>query len=65
MGRRTGRAIGDGDLLIDGVRANDIDPSERGLAMVFQSNALWCKTSRCRRDSAPLCPAGHLPHKGG
>ncbi|TGQ50464.1 hypothetical protein EN836_28940 [Mesorhizobium sp. M1C.F.Ca.ET.193.01.1.1] len=20
---------------------------------------------RCWRDSAPLCPAGHLPHKGG
>ncbi|AZO46254.1 hypothetical protein EJ076_26205 [Mesorhizobium sp. M7D.F.Ca.US.005.01.1.1] len=19
----------------------------------------------CRRDSAPLCPAGHLPHEGG
>ncbi|RWF02332.1 sn-glycerol-3-phosphate ABC transporter ATP-binding protein UgpC [Mesorhizobium sp.] len=30
-----------GDLLIDGVRANDIDPSERGLAMVFQSYALY------------------------
>ncbi|RWJ15366.1 MAG: ABC transporter, partial [Mesorhizobium sp.] len=24
-----------------GVRANDIDPSERGLAMVFQSYALY------------------------
>jgi multiple sugar transport system ATP-binding protein len=30
-----------GDLMIDGVRANDIDPSERGLAMVFQSYALY------------------------
>ncbi|OLP46973.1 ABC transporter ATP-binding protein [Rhizobium oryziradicis] len=30
-----------GDLLIDGERANDIDPSERGLAMVFQSYALY------------------------
>ncbi|TQX84377.1 MULTISPECIES: ABC transporter ATP-binding protein [Rhizobium] len=30
-----------GDLVIDGVRANDIDPSERGLAMVFQSYALY------------------------
>ncbi|CAH2404240.1 hypothetical protein MES4922_350053 [Mesorhizobium ventifaucium] len=30
-----------GDLLIDGVRANEIDPSERGLAMVFQSDALY------------------------
>jgi multiple sugar transport system ATP-binding protein len=30
-----------GDLLIDGVRTNDVDPSERGLAMVFQSYALY------------------------
>ncbi|RZS88096.1 multiple sugar transport system ATP-binding protein [Phyllobacterium myrsinacearum] len=33
--------ISDGDLTIDGVRSNDIDPSERGLAMVFQSYALY------------------------
>ncbi|MEO9338311.1 sn-glycerol-3-phosphate ABC transporter ATP-binding protein UgpC [Mesorhizobium sp. SB112] len=33
--------ITDGDLFIDGARANDIDPSERGLAMVFQSYALY------------------------
>ncbi len=33
--------ISAGELLIDGVRANDIDPSERGLAMVFQSYALY------------------------
>jgi multiple sugar transport system ATP-binding protein len=30
-----------GDLFIDGARSNDIDPSERGLAMVFQSYALY------------------------
>ncbi|MGC8468353.1 MAG: ABC transporter ATP-binding protein [Acetobacteraceae bacterium] len=30
-----------GDLLIDGVRANDIPPDRRGLAMVFQSYALY------------------------
>jgi multiple sugar transport system ATP-binding protein len=30
-----------GDLIIDGTRANDVDPSERGLAMVFQSYALY------------------------
>ena len=29
-----------GDLMIDGARVNDVDPSERGLAMVFQSYAL-------------------------
>jgi multiple sugar transport system ATP-binding protein len=33
--------ISGGDLLIDGDRANDVDPSERGLAMVFQSYALY------------------------
>jgi multiple sugar transport system ATP-binding protein len=30
-----------GDLLIDGVRANDQRPSDRGAAMVFQSYALY------------------------
>ncbi|MGA1801697.1 ABC transporter ATP-binding protein [Rhizobium sp. HT1-10] len=30
-----------GDLMIDGHRANEVDPSERGLAMVFQSYALY------------------------
>jgi len=30
-----------GDLLIDGARANDLRPSDRGAAMVFQSYALY------------------------
>ncbi|ALM53804.1 ABC transporter ATP-binding protein [Halomonas huangheensis] len=30
-----------GDLLIDGARINDLGPAERGLAMVFQSYALY------------------------
>ena len=30
-----------GDLTIDGQRVNDVGPSERGLAMVFQSYALY------------------------
>jgi multiple sugar transport system ATP-binding protein len=30
-----------GDLAIDGARANDVPPSERGLAMVFQTYALY------------------------
>ncbi len=30
-----------GDLLIDGQRANDVPPAERGAAMVFQSYALY------------------------
>jgi multiple sugar transport system ATP-binding protein len=33
--------ITSGDLLIDGKRCNDIAPSERGIAMVFQSYALY------------------------
>lgn len=34
-------SITGGDLLIDGVRANDLRPSDRGAAMVFQSYALY------------------------
>src|ERR671913_1480008 len=30
-----------GDLLIDGRRSNDVGPADRGLAMVFQSYALY------------------------
>ncbi|NUB45248.1 sn-glycerol-3-phosphate ABC transporter ATP-binding protein UgpC [Fertoebacter nigrum] len=30
-----------GELTIDGTRANEVDPSSRGLAMVFQSYALY------------------------
>ncbi len=33
--------ISGGDLLIDGTRANEIGPADRGLAMVFQSYALY------------------------
>ncbi len=33
--------ITSGDVLIDGLRVNDISPAERGLAMVFQSYALY------------------------
>ena len=34
-------SISAGDLLIDGQRANDLRPSDRGAAMVFQSYALY------------------------
>lgn len=34
-------SITSGDLLIDGSRVNDLGPSERGAAMVFQSYALY------------------------
>ncbi len=33
--------ISDGELLIDGIRANDLPPAERGISMVFQSYALY------------------------
>ncbi|WP_035201177.1 ABC transporter ATP-binding protein [Agrobacterium tumefaciens] len=33
--------INSGDLIIDGERSNDIPPDQRGLAMVFQSYALY------------------------
>jgi multiple sugar transport system ATP-binding protein len=33
--------ISDGELLIDGVRANELSPSARGISMVFQSYALY------------------------
>ena len=34
-------AISDGDLLIDGVRMNDVAPKDREIAMVFQNYALY------------------------
>jgi multiple sugar transport system ATP-binding protein len=33
--------VTDGDLLIDGARVNDLPPAKRGIAMVFQSYALY------------------------
>src|ERR1700759_3693776 len=33
--------ITSGDLMIDGKRVNNVAPAERGLAMVFQSYALY------------------------
>jgi multiple sugar transport system ATP-binding protein len=33
--------ITSGDILIDGARCNDVPPSDRGIAMVFQSYALY------------------------
>ncbi len=34
-------SITDGEILIDGIRANDLRPADRGAAMVFQSYALY------------------------
>jgi multiple sugar transport system ATP-binding protein len=47
-----------GDLLIDGVRANDIHPSERGGAMVFQNYALYPHMSVARNLGFALEVAG-------
>jgi lactose/L-arabinose transport system ATP-binding protein len=33
--------ISDGEVMIDGVAVNDVSPSDRGIAMVFQSYALY------------------------
>ncbi len=33
--------ISSGDLIIDGVRMNEVPPAKRGIAMVFQSYALY------------------------
>ena len=33
--------ISSGEFLIDGVRANEMSPRDRGIAMVFQSYALY------------------------
>ncbi|HMO72160.1 MAG TPA: ATP-binding cassette domain-containing protein, partial [Paracoccaceae bacterium] len=33
--------ITSGDFTIDGVRMNDVPPAQRGIAMVFQSYALY------------------------
>lgn len=33
--------ISDGEIYIDDEKVNDVDPAERGVAMVFQSYALY------------------------
>jgi ABC-type sugar transport system ATPase subunit len=33
--------ISDGEVIIDGLTVNDVSPSDRGIAMVFQSYALY------------------------
>ena len=33
--------VSDGDILIDGVRVNELDPKDRNVSMVFQSYALY------------------------
>ncbi|GGP21088.1 ABC transporter ATP-binding protein [Silvimonas iriomotensis] len=53
--------ISSGSLMIDGVRANDIAPSERGVAMVFQSYALYPHMTVGENMGFALKLAGHDP----
>ncbi len=50
--------ITSGDLLLDGVRVNDVPPARRGLALVFQSYALYPHMSVAENMSFSLKLAG-------
>jgi len=50
--------ISSGDLLIDGERANDLHPAQRGAAMVFQSYALYPHMSVAENMGFALKMAG-------
>ncbi len=50
--------ITSGDLLIDGLRVNDVPPAKRGLALVFQSYALYPHMSVAENMSFALKLAG-------
>ena len=50
--------ISRGDLVIDGQRMNDVRPAERGIAMVFQSYALYPHMSVKKNIMFPLKMAG-------
>ncbi|MEP3202962.1 MAG: sn-glycerol-3-phosphate ABC transporter ATP-binding protein UgpC [Rhizobiaceae bacterium] len=47
-------SISDGDLQINGTRVNDYPPSQRGIAMVFQSYALYPHMSVFENIAFPL-----------
>src|SRR5438270_2503798 len=51
-----------GDLFIDGVRSNDVPPPKRGLAMVFQSYALYPHMSVADNMGFSL-KLGHVPRE--
>ena len=53
--------ITSGDLLIDGVRVNDVAPAKRGLALVFQSYALYPHMSVADNMAFSLKLAGVSP----
>ncbi|TQS70009.1 ABC transporter ATP-binding protein [Rhodobacteraceae bacterium] len=51
--------ISDGDLVIDGARMNDVPPAKRGIAMVFQSYALYPHMSVYKNLAFGLETAGY------
>ena len=53
--------VSDGVIQIDGVNATDLSPSKRGLAMVFQSYALYPHMSVRKNIGFPLKMAGMSP----
>ncbi len=55
--------ISAGDLLIDGVRANDVRPAERGAAMVFQTYALYPHMTVAQNMGFALKMAGVARHE--
>ena len=54
-------SITKGEVIIGGVRANDLDPIERGIAMVFQNYALYPHMTVAKNIAFSLRMAG-LPH---
>ncbi|PZQ95895.1 MAG: sugar ABC transporter ATP-binding protein [Cereibacter sphaeroides] len=53
--------VSDGKIEIDGVNATDLPPAKRGLAMVFQSYALYPHMSVRKNIAFPLKMAGMNP----
>ena len=58
-------SISDGALSIDGEVVNHVDPRERGIAMVFQSYALYPNLTVRRNIESPLKANDVPPDDGG
>ncbi|MEZ5380218.1 MAG: ABC transporter ATP-binding protein [Microthrixaceae bacterium] len=58
-------SISDGTLSIDGEVVNHVDPRERGIAMVFQSYALYPNLTVRRNIESPLKAKDVPPDDGG
>jgi multiple sugar transport system ATP-binding protein len=55
--------VSDGQITIDGVNATELPPAKRGLAMVFQSYALYPHMSVRKNIAFPLKMAGMPPEE--